>query len=364
MLEELRKKARKATLIRAGILVIVAIICLAVTKLGIFSYLAGPKDITNLENWDADELDGKYVTVDVDYAWGSFAEETSTNTKTHITTTTSMCYLCAHFGANEETDPVLYGVKVSNSNKSGMEQIVDQMYDDSVAEITAHQKVTGTFKKMSDKMLQYYEETIEEGLGAQYLDYSVPYCIYDETVGGMEIVLVFMLSIVAAICIIIAVITVILFLSGSYDKHLKKFLKANERESMAGLTADFDSATVINSDIHIGKKYIFYQKGVCCRILPINNLVWAYYYHRSGRNSISAIRAFDMQKKVTMISVSKNTSDAVLAYLNDNAKHVVLGYDKELEKTFKNNFSEFLNLRYNEAKAAETEDGFSAQYNM
>ena len=52
----------------------------------------------------------------------------------------------------------------------------------------------------------------------------------------------------------------------------------------------------------------------------------------------------------------------LLSYLNLSYQHMVIGYDSNLQKMYKNNFNEFLNLRYNEAKVATaTQDAYYAE---
>ncbi|HCL01091.1 MAG TPA: hypothetical protein DHW61_01490 [Lachnoclostridium phytofermentans] len=353
MVEDLKYRYRNYNLKWIAISVVVAIAMLVASKFGIIAILKGPVELSG--KWNPEELEGKYVTLDVDLVFGTFAEETSTNTKTNKTTTTSLCYLGGYFDEASEYG-VIYGIKVSNANKDGLESIMDDLYNDTYPSKT--HKITGTFKKMDGKILQYYNETLEEYFEVVPED-AIPYAIFDEEVNGMDITLVYILTAGAAIMFIVAIIGLIRLFAGSSDKYIKKFLDSNNKASLSQLELEFSKGKLIGKKIVAGRKYTFYQSGAYMHVVDHTEFVWAYYFSRSGKHSQSLVRTFNMNKKKLEINACKADAGALLQYYQESQPQMMVGYDKDLEKCFNKDFQTFLGYCYNDAKAKqETEDLF------
>lgn len=354
MVEELRYRYKNYNLKWIAISVVVAIVMLVASKFGIISILKGPVELSG--KWNPEELEGKYVTLDVEFVFGVFAEETSTDTKTNKTTTTSLCYLGYYYDEASAYETV-YGIKVSNANKDGLERLLDEFYKDDTYPSKTH-KVTGTFKKMDGKILQYYNETLEDYFDAVPED-AIPYAIFDEEVNGMDITIVYILTAGAAIMFIVAIIGLIRLVAGDPDKYIKKFLDSNNKSSRSQLELEFSKGNLIGKKIVAGRKYTFYQSGGYMHVVDHTEFVWAYYYSRSGKYSQSLVRTFNINKKKLEINACKADSNALLQYYQESQPQMMVGYDKDLEKCYNKDFETFLGYCYNDAKAKqETEDLF------
>lgn len=347
MLEELKKRYQKYTVNKAAICIIIAIVLLAVSKFGILTIFRGPVEITG--EWNPEELEGQYVTLDVDWVLATFAEETSTNTKTNVTTTTSVCFIGEYYDEPSNCG-MFYGIKVSNENREGLEEILNQVYDDAIDEVSSRQRITGTLEKMNGEILQYYQEVIGEAFGEEYLEYAVPYAIMDEEVKGVDIVFVYLLSAFAAIAILVAILSLLGMAMGKEDHYIKKFLESHPKVSLSGIEADFSHGKKIGKKIIAGRKYTFYQSGPSMKLVEQKDLIWAYYYSRSGRYSQSLVRTFNIRKEQVDINASKTDAEELLQYYASNAPQMIVGYDKELEKCYKKEFEVFLSYRYQQAK--------------
>ncbi len=353
MLEELRKKALSGLRTKLVVCVIIIAVCMLITKASFIDCIQGPIDLNQNYDWDVKELEGEYVTLDVDFVNMGFAEETSRNKKTQVTKVTSICFVCEVY--DEETDAgFLYAVKAD----MGTSEQLKKVYETSGASEPV--QITGTLTKMTGTMLRYYEEAIEEEFGTQLLDYSIPYCIYDNTIGGIDIFIAYALYLVMFVCILVMVVATVNYLRGNYDRYLKRFLAKNERESMNSIESDFHGALQIHKNYKLGKKYLFYSKGSTMDILPMQQQVWAYYYQRNGKNSVSQIRFFDLNQKLRSINIGQKLAGNLLVKVGENFNHIVVGYDAALEKIFKKDYNAFLNIKYNQAKAAAAtqETGF------
>jgi hypothetical protein len=132
---------------------------------------------------------------------------------------------------------------------------------------------------------------------------------------------------------------------------------------MEQLECEFAMATQAHSGAWLGQTHLFMISGSRFYILDNKDIVWAYYYCRSGQYSISQLRVFKADKKMTAINMSRSEVMAVLECMADRLPHVMLGYDKELDKKFKRDFQGFLELRYNPVQRQAT-NPYAEQYNM
>ena len=247
-----------------------------------------------------------------------------------------------------------YGIQISTKDKAKLEAIENQvwdLYEGKIDQVTAHHKITGTMTKMDGELLQFYHETIEEIFGAADLDYAEPYYIINETIRGVDDIIVYLLSAAAGITLLIMILFILGYLRGNHDKYVKKFLEENQKYSESALEIEFGGAQKIGKNVWASKRFTFYQKGAFIRILINENLVWAYYFYRTGKNSQSLVRTFDINQKQVDINLNKVYSEQLLRHYLDTQPHIVLGFDKELQKIYKNDYKEFLDIKYNQAKA-------------
>ena len=116
---------------------------------------------------------------------------------------------------------------------------------------------------------------------------------------------------------------------------------------MQEIEEDFNCAHLISSDVWIGKKWTIYMQGNKAYILTNSDLIWGYYYSRTGRYNVSEMRLFTKDRTQHGISLSeKHTQEALKIYVDEQAQMVV-GYSKDLEKMYNKDFNGFLELRYN-----------------
>lgn len=218
MIEELRKKSFKGLRIKLIVCAVIIVACLLATKCSIINIIMGPKNLTNNLDWDVKELEGKYVTLDLQFVNGSFAQETSTNRDTNRTTVTSVFYICESFDLELEKD-FFYGVKVNNRRSDALDEVYDTYGE--CEPVT----ITGTFTRMPSWVQQYYEQEIEDNFGEEYLSVALPYYIADETIGGLDNFMAYLLNAVIVVCLILMVVVTVNFLRGNYDRFMKRYLK-------------------------------------------------------------------------------------------------------------------------------------------
>lgn len=353
MLEELRKKSLHSMRVKLIICTIIIVVCMVITKASFITYLKGPTKLDMYGEWDVEKLEGQYVTLEINIFCGVFADEISIDKDTHDKTITSNCYICMKTDASGYADK-LFGIKINSRDQHSVNAV---MYDSTN---TKSFQVTGTFMKLSGEMLQLFDETIEEWYGVEGLEHALPYYIYDASIRGMDYEWIAFLTAIAFIAFVYAVIVIINNLRGYHDRYINRYLKKNPNETLSGIETDYFSATVIDKDYRMGEKYFFFAKGGTMNLLLLEEQVWAYYYERNGNIPVSRIQFYNLQHRKNAVNISNKCSvNSVLRALDTNFNHMVVGYDANLKRMYKNNFQEFLNIKYNPARsAAATEDTF------
>ena len=370
MKERMLKLSNKSLRTQAIIAAVLIAIAVAFAGKIIIGYIVGPVEFDSVREGVADDeyaeleeydkLAGKYVTLELVYVLGEYCEKTTTTTSSsgyRSTRTSNMGYLCY-----DDNHGYCFGVWVSKKDIDKMEEQMDLTYDwlmgytDVVPEPIT---IKGTLREMEGKELKYYKETAEEAevlfeneaydYYPEYTEFTIMYTIDTEQVNGQDtmrlaIALVFIIPL--GIWLIVCVRKI---LTKGGIKKINKFLAANNI-SEAEVDSDFEAAKQFGS-IYVGKNYTYNKEGSSWTMFKNDSIVWAYYYRVTGKNSVSRINAFTIDKKAIYLNESRNTCEEVLKYYFDNCPRMVVGYKSELEKMYKKDFQSFLALRYNNPEA-------------
>lgn len=348
MLNELKTRSLKKSLFGTILMVVIGIVCLVIATQSVITILHGHYDFESLE---PDEIDDKkIVDASVTTNFGSFIEEYEKNTKTGATRTTNLYYVI-WTGDDESTDFRYIGVKMPTSYQNVMDAMADATYN---YEVSNPVEVSGALCKMDDEELRYFKEYfLESGwTEEEFEEGTLPYFIdYGALVGASGVFFV-VVECVGIFLIILAVIRMIYALSGGY---LKKFQRELDTLGCPTERADmeFHTAPLIAGDLKIGRTFTFYFDGNHPHIILNDKIVWAYQSTTTHRtNGIKTgttyeVIIYTIEKKAIHASVSSQ-SDAVtvLDHMANTMPWVVLGYTKDIEKLFKNDFQNFLQGRY------------------
>lgn len=368
MVETLRKKARKSNMLRVIFSVIGAVVLLAVTKFAIFDVITGPTklDITA----DPAAYKGKYVTIDAEYFLYDYIEHTTTTTRKYggsSTSTNGYSYLVFQSVDDYEKEASIwyfYSIYLDRSRENEMAAKIDEAFEywnDESGQVAPPQPVTvkGVWNPMDAQTERYFREALA-GLEITETEFDKMYFYELDTknIGGLNAPLFWVLTAAAAGLVIFAVVSGVGFFSDGYMKSIQKYLQKDSSVSIAAIEEDFGRAHLVDKKVWVGKKWTVYMEGNVARILPNKELIWGYYYQRTGRHSVSEMRLFTKEKKTFHIGLSeKDTQEALGVYVQEQPQMVV-GYSGELEKMYNKNFAEFLNLKYNQAMA-DVSGGFS-----
>lgn len=360
MLETLKKKAKKSHIIRAVVSLVIAVALLAVTKFAVFDVITGPAklDITA----DPDRYSGKYVTIDAQFFLADYVEHTTTTTRRYGGSTTSTDgYSYIAFQAVDDYEAqsstwYFYSVYLKKADQDKMNGLMEEAWEWAAAEEAnvnppEPQRLTGTWTKMDGALKSYYEETLEE-LGVEESEYDKIYFYNLETdkLGGVYYLAFWVMQIAALACIIYFVYSLIAAFGDRYAAKINQYLQENPTMSIAKIESDFAQAKAIDKNTWIGRYWTIFIRGTKADIVENGKVVWAYYFRRTGRNSVSEMRLFTEDGKMTGVSLTEEETKQALQIYQAEQPQMVLGYTKELETLYKKDLRQFKAMRYDQAK--------------
>ena len=358
MKETLKKHATKSFVTRTVVVAVILIASLLFTKAGIIPLIFGGTSIDGTSDFDA--LEGKQVSFDAEYVLAEYVRRTSTETDTNRTTLTNVGYIVWDYN-----NDVLFGIYLPASKSSSLDKMIDETWewwDYEIEEVSSSLHVDGTLRTMEGKEQQYFQETIDELLYEDEQDMVRYYTIDTTQVNGLEKGWLAIISAVDMWALLYFVWSLISYLSQGYYRAVKKFLDANPSVPESRMEADFASAVLFQKKIWVGREWTIYIKGMKAYLMENRKQVWAYYFRRTGRYSVSQIRFFDKDKKNINIDIPNSDYEEMLKAYQDRQPQMLLGYDKDWEKMYKKDFSGFLNLRYNQViSQLQTEDTYHYQ---
>ncbi len=359
MLETLRSKARKSNIWRIALSIVGIVILLAITKFAIFDVITGPThmDITQ----DPASYEGKYVTIDADFFLYDYIEHSTTTKKKYGGSSTSIdgySYIAFQWVDDYENDTSIwyfYSVFLKKDKQLEMNSKIDQAFaflTDETGSTAPPEPVTvtGVWNKMDSQTERYFRESLAElNIEETDLDLFYFYELDTKNIGGVNALFFWVMMAGAVLLLVFAGLSVAGLFSDSYLKAIQQYLQRDSSVSMATIEEDFGKAQLIGSEVWVGKRWTIYMQGNKAKILANKDLVWGYYFRRTGRNSVSEMRLFTREKNMFGINLSENNTQEALKIYTAEQPHMVIGYSKELEKMYNKDFNAFLGLRYNSA---------------
>jgi len=359
MVETLKKKARKSNMLRVVFSVIGAVVLLAVTKFAVFDVITGPARLDFTQ--DPDTYKGKYVTVDAQYFLYDYIEHTTTTTRKYGGSSTSVngySYLTFQPVDDYEKNASIwyfYSIYLDRGKQEEMASIMDQTWEclgSETGDVAPPEPITikGVWNPMDAQTEKYFRDALVK-LDISETEYDKMYFYELDTknIGGLNAPLFWVLMAAAAGLAVFAVVSAMGFFGNGYMKNIQKYLQKDSSVSIAAIEEDFNQARLINKSVWVGKRWTVYMEGNAARILPNRELVWGYYYRRTGRNSVSEMRLYTKDKKLFHIALSEKDTQEALGIYVEQQPHMVIGYSSELEKMYGKEFSRFLDLKYNPA---------------
>ncbi|MCM1188601.1 MAG: hypothetical protein NC541_04840 [bacterium] len=366
MLEALKKKSFKHSLICSIILLVIGLSITVVHGTNAISSLTGYQDFKALV---PDEIRDQLVEIDVDANYGSYMEEYTENTSTHRRTTTDLYYIIMT-GDEYAIDYRYMTIKVPVKYQDKMDAIMEDTYNGYYSDSPLH--FAGKIRRLDSEEYGYFEDffTSAEWTADEISQMTLPY--YIDVTGttpgtGSEGVSLFMLG----IGIILIGIGVYRVVKGSTGGYMKKFRKAIEDAgySEASIESDMGSATAYEkkSTVKIGRLCTYYSLNATVpRAIPNSKIVWAYQNTTTHRTNgiktgvtYSVMIYADGEKNAHTIPVSTEAiAQDILKKMIDTMPWVIVGYSDDLKKLFNKDRAQFLQLKYNTVEHVAVEPGF------
>ena len=365
MLETLKKKSFKSSLILSVILVIAGISVIAISFPDTVAAVSGYETFEDLA---PDIIRNQLVEIDVTANFGCYLEEYSENTSTHRRTTTDLYYVI-WTGDDYATDFRYMSIKVPVKYENIMEEIAENTYNE-IRSNPLH--LVGKIRKLDSEEYRYFEEYFSEAgwSATDFEEGTLPYYI-DVTgtsvVNGSSAVNIFM-CLLGVFFIVFGIFRIVTASRGGY---MKKFRKAYEDAgySESSIESDLASATSYNKKetVKIGRLCTYYDlNSTVPKAIANSKMLWAYQNTTTHRTNgiktgvtYSVVIFIDGQKTGYTIGVpNEATAQEILKKMNEMFPWVVIGYSEDLRKLFHKDRVHFLELRYNKVAHVAVEPGF------
>lgn len=353
MYELLRKKVLKRTIIRMIIALVIIVAYLTYFGNALIGVLTGPVKIT--EGINLEEYEGKVVTFDANCVLSEYIRFEETNSRTYEKKLTDIGYL-----AFDEENSKFFGIQLGAKNETQMNFLMDKSIDYFIGDtedIPAGIQVTGTLDKLTGEELRHFNNTIDYLFAnvPDFKDYVIPYVIVNDTIGGVNTTAFYIIGSIALFTFLYLIYVIVNFIRRKYTKNFDKYLQSNHAASLPAIEADFEAAKRFGKEIWIGKHWTIFISGVHGHIHDNKDIIWAYYYQRTGKGSVSEVKLYKKDKTFAEISASEKLSMEILEYYSETQPHMIIGYNKETEKLYYKNFNDFLEIKYNKAMTLEDE---------
>ncbi|WP_310601717.1 DUF6709 family protein [Anaerosporobacter sp.] len=360
MLEKIRKKNIKWTIIKVVICAAIIAGVLIFTKMAPVKMLMGPEKI-NINNFDLEKYEGKYVEVDIAYVWECFLEqETYTQYKGGGRSpgrTTALYYISE---VNRDT----YGqyIALLADGKQRMSQFDDILDATYVADANGYTPKStsfkGTFLKLTGEEYTQYKSYMNKY--EVPVDWYADYIFKVDNIGKCDEATVYITSAAIVIAFLFAIYSLYSGLSNRYTKQLRKYATENGI-TFEQICTDLDRAYTTGSTWLL-PKFTVYVVGNRVKIVKNEDFVWAYYKEqRTNNKGIVTVTRMVMlgnkNKKLIPITVgSEEEAGSVLQFYADSQPQMVLGYNEELKRMYKKNYEQFIMLPYQ--TVARDEDNY------
>lgn len=370
MIEALKKKSFKSSLLGTISLFLVGIALTLFSARNAWSVVAGYKQFTTLspEQIQSSGMKRQFVEVDLRNNYGCFLEEYEKNSNTHVKKTTGYYYVI-YTGAYDDTesDYVYMAIKVPPSYMRKMENMADKTYE---GELSKKLELFGSIEEMSSSEYRYFKEFWQDmGFSDEEIKEKViPYYVDVFANRAFINVTVMALFLGGVACLVWGIIRLI---KGKRGDYVKQFIKDITDAGYTEAAAESDYASAFSYDkqggFKVGRIFTFcYMNASKPRAIPNSKILWAYQNTVTHRtNGIKTGTTYDLvlwvdgdKKNTAVLMPNADTVQDVLKRMNEMFPWVVVGFTQELSSLFHKDRAQFMNLRYNTVEHNTVEPGF------
>lgn len=368
MLEELKKKSFKSSLV-LSIILIIAGLALAIWQApNAFYAMTG---YVQFEDLELDEIKNQLVKIDVDTVFDCYLEEYSENTKTHHRTTTNLYYI-TWTGDEYATEYRYITIKVPVKYQDRMDEIMEDTYN---GIYSSPLTLTGKIEKLSAEDYGYFEEYFvdeqdftQEEFESMTSPYYINIHVSTASQNGVYLVLFFG----GIVLIGYSIFRIVKASSGGY---IKSFQKSYQNAGFSDTAIESDMNSAVNylkkNSIKLGRLCIYDLQNMIPKAIPVGKMLWAYQNTTTHRtNGIKTGVTYsitiysDGQKNAQLIAVpDEATAQEILQKMSDMYPWICVGYTDDLKRMFFKDRTQFMQLRYNSVEHTTVEPGFEGFQN-
>lgn len=338
LLKKLKTKSILKTLLPALCLILVA--CLLLAGSNVWLLFQKP---ANLFDVPREELEGKYVTIDLEYIYGSYAytEEYEGNAATGNITSVEYVIDANYYdfcGLLLKDDKLIEQADELADQSEALDNLV-------IDEVTAAFTVTGIMERMPDDSLEFYHEAVGyEDIVSEEEDIFLP--LYLVARSGADNITSVVLAILAAVLLVIALVMLLGAFTGSHQKQLRKKAKAlspNNPDIILEQVQELYESQPESKNLKIDSRLLFAQSGTKSMLFETRELVWAYhaitthrvYFIPVGKTHALALGMLDGTKLT--IPMKEKQVKQWLESIHNLHPECILGYNEPIAKAFKKN---------------------------
>lgn len=307
MNKKLTKQVKKSYMIFAAALILLAVALLVMTRFRIISLIKGPENITSasLSNFEGNYVEMN-VTEPIDY---------------YEYTDNSISYIIY----NEDYD-FYYGIEFPEYMESDVDEVLEANSATPMDGQTSKPKsmtVKGTLHKLKGNSKENFEfgvpfatrsEDAKNKLhGSYYIEYN--------TLDGMSVPYIIIVTAVSLALIIAAVISIVIMFAGNHVKGIDSFISSHDAWDEKSLEAEFKTSRKISKRIYVTDKLTFIVIGIKIHIIDHSECE----------------RISDTLKKITLLHkftyVMKNGKKKSYSFTKKEIKNINKRY-KELNCSF------------------------------
>lgn len=330
--ELIRQSVRRAAGM-ALLLVLVGGLLLAFSGKSLWQLVRGPRQLFVVTEEGSPE--GEYVTAELPYIYGLFAEETTEENGT-VRSSHQMYVVDANQAQYMalQLDPDRYA-----EADALYEQTWAYMASGSEADRPVPMRVTGRLARMQDAdLVQYYEDMFGGDVSADAVSYWI---LEDGLLEAGQPGMVVFLAAAGAILVLWGIVLVIRAASGATLRELDRFCAENsglQKEELENLWQQ----GLAENGLWINRLAVLFFQNSRLRVLPAERLVWAYQQITTHRyagiipmgKSYALVLRDDKGKKYTVTQRKQANALGALEYIRQTLPGAVVGYDASMEPLY------------------------------
>ncbi len=308
------------------------------------------------------DIDGLYVTGTIYYIYDCYCEETEDDV------------VVRREYVIDANDYYYMALRADDSDMKAADALCDASYayytgeDDGTRLLAAQYEVTGVIEKIPPATIDFYYEylewdTLDEETKAMFLPYYLRVTDYESEAGtGIGVAVIFFIA---------GGIFLVMALSGFYQKNVKKYIKQSASpERTLERIENFMANTPKVNGLRCNHEFICGNTMGITIFGETEKVAWVYLHTVTHRvffipvfKNYNIVFGFTDGTRQSAEMKNKKTATANLEMLQQLCPKAVFGFTPELDKMFRKNREEFLNLKYNapEAVAQPTDEQITTE---